>query len=465
MTAKVHEIPVLDVRPGMVLAPEEYCVNAQATPAFAGKDMVVTGMISDRTEFLGDPTRRISFTSSDGTQYGTFYPKVPTVRVMNRPSVLRKMDVHPASMISNISTLAGADPEVFVTHADGTLIPAWEYLPSKVEAVKLGRSAYYDGFQAEFTTAPVHCHGFFTDYTRQGLAAVWAAARVKFPDAKLSIASALPTLKEELMKYDNEHVALGCSSSRNVYGEEPLAVPDTYELEWRFAGCHQHYGSMGLRPEVVVGAVRMLDAVVGVANVSLAGPYLCRERRRWYGRAGEFRYHEYTGTVDQDAFTKAQKMHRLEYRVPDTVVMCHPAIYNLFVDVARLVCKMGAGGLGFLWQAEEDEVRVAVNEGDVGLARKILVRNQTVLTRILQRAYGCYGLVGSVYDVTDARVVVGLRTLLEGVESVVGNPEDVVGNWSLAGMWDSEGYRSITNTPTGKWWHSAALLAAQGLKV
>ena len=361
------------------------------------------------------------------------------------------------------------------------MIPAWEYLPSKAELSHVSddyQTVYYDGFQAEFTTPATHCHGYFTDYIRSGLKKVWMAAKKVDPAATLSIASALPIPRAELMKYDSERVALGCAPSRNVYGEGRLAVPDTYELEWRFAGCHQHYGSPNITAKNVEGAVRLLDAVMGVANVTLAGEkYLVRERRRYYGRAGEYRFHEGVSPADPYQEPPLAAIHRLEYRVPDTVVMCHPAIYNLFVDLARLVMKMGAQGMGFLWHADEDEVRACINEGDVSLGRKILLENEVMLERFLERAYGCWKTTKAA--TSQPRVKYGIRTLLEGVESLVARPTDVVGNWMLDKLdssecsnsssnqdyWRREGYRSVTTWNSGKWWNSAADWAERGRMV
>ena len=465
--AKVREVPFEDIVPGMVL--------------------VATGMIKFPREkyaitvnggFRGNTI--IYLVGEDGKENGHIsLSNTPSVQVVNKPSVVKKIKDIPAAIIQLYThTTAGADPEVFAIHADGTVIPAWEYLPSKTDIPHESndyQTVYYDGFQAEFTTPPVQCHGYFTDHVRSGLKAVWMAAKKVDPAATLSIASALPIPRAELMKYDSERVALGCAPSRNVYGERRLTVPDAYELEWRFAGCHQHYGSSGITAENVEDTVRLLDAVVGVANVTLAGEkYLVRERRRYYGRAGEYRFHQGAEIpLSYPNVPPSLTTQRLEYRVPDTVVMCHPAIYNLFVDLARLVVKVGSQKMGFLWHTDEDEVRACINEGDVSLGRKILLENEVMLRRFLQRAYGCWN------DTDSPRVKYGIRTLLEGVESLVGNPTDMVGNWMLDKLdtsegffntlnqdyWRREGSRSLAIWNSGKWWNSAANWATRGKMV
>jgi hypothetical protein len=365
---------------------------------------------------------------------------------------------------------AGADPEVFAVRGTGELIPAWEYLPPKEKGIPVmqdvaqqvdGGFAYYDGFQAEFTTIPVQCHGYFTDRVRMGLKAVLTAARKVDETATLLPASALPISRPTLEACDPDQIALGCSPSQNVYGEPRMAVPDPMELGWRFAGCHLHYGTPDVPVERVTDTVRLLDAVAGVMGVAMGGELGVelggRERRRWYGRAGEFRYHPAT-TGAPDSLPQ----HRLEYRVPDQILLCHPATFNLFVDVARMVMKLGASGQGFLWDAEEDEVREVVNECDWEGARRIIRKNERVFQTIVARCYG----------VTEHLIPSTLRTVYEGLVAVVGKPKDVVGNWVLEGReifgreldhphnWGVEGYR--TYGAPGKTWVAASGMIAQG---
>ena len=76
-------------------------------------------------------------------------------------------DIHKSSFVLNVSSYAGTDPEVFAVDAKGQVIPAFEYLPEKKDALKIMNksvlepqigTAFYDGFQAEFTIGPITCH-------------------------------------------------------------------------------------------------------------------------------------------------------------------------------------------------------------------------------------------------------------------------------------------------------------------
>ena len=165
------------------------------------------------------------------------------------------------------------------------------------------------------------------------------------------------------------------------------------------------------------------------------------ERRRYYGRAGEFRWHPGVPVVLKLDVLKGTP--RLEYRVPDTTILAHPATFNLFVDVARMAFRMGALGLNFLWDGDEDETRTAINTTDVGLARRILLRNEKMFKRFVERAYG----VGT------PTMAAAMRVVHEGIGAVGMDPTDVVGNWKLRkseravyepvepNVWQPEGYR------------------------
>ena len=122
-------------------------------------------------------------------------------------------------------------------------------------------------------------------------------------------------------------------------------------------------------------------------------------------------------------------------------------------------------------------MRACINEGDVSLGRKILLENEVMLERFLERAYGCWKTTEAA--TSQPRVKYGIRTLLEGVESLVGNPTDMVGNWMLDKLdtsegffntlnqdyWRREGSRSLAIWNSGKWWNSAANWATRGKMV
>jgi hypothetical protein len=263
---------------------------------------------------------------------------------------------------------------------------------------------------------------------------------------------------EVRQRVDPQHLKLGCAPSKNAYGELGLAVPDPRELEVRFAGAHMHFGA-ALRADRVVEVVKLLDAIAGVAMVAMGEGYSCPKRREYYGRAGEYRWHgEYNYP------------YRLEYRVPDTLMLSHPATFNAMWDFSRVVFKLGAQGLGFLWDSHEDEVRECINKYDVKLARKILKDNGNMLDRIIDKANPMWGCSTEDWRSSTRKL------LFEGIGSVVGDVKDVCGNWWLdreedrlfknVEQWWPESYsRKPAAWHTGKIWSSAAMKVVKGERV
>lgn len=389
-----------------------------------------------------------------------------------------------ARLITGAACTSGADPEIFAVDADGVVIPAFTYLPPKEAGLPLpadryrstAGSAFYDGFQAEFTVAASSCHGFLTDYVRWGLQKVWREAQKVNPSARLTIHSVVPIPRNIRKSVDPAHMKLGCSPSKNVYNEPPLAVPAPEDLESRFAGAHMHFGSgdgKKISDEVLHRTVRFLDAVAGVASVALGEGYNCPERRRFYGRAGEYRFHQYVPYGSSA---------RLEYRVPDTVILSHPAIFNLMWDLTRVVWRMGMAGLNFLWDASEEDIRTAINDYDVKLARQILTNNLPMFRKIITKANPQWGCSDKDYVESSEKAFFG------GIGSIVRVPDDVVGNWMLEAedrevaanylggtasydiqptdKWIMESFaRKPDFWPTGKIWSSAAINIAKGERV
>jgi hypothetical protein len=343
---------------------------------------------------------------------------------------------------NNLHMTLGADPEIFVVDANDVVIPAFTFLPPKTnpsKSVRYDGLQFYDGFQAEWTTAlstgNPQCLSFHVDHVQDGMRLVLAAARAKNPDAKLSIASVVPIPRDMIHQYDERYFELGCSPSENVYGEEPLIVEDPKMLSFRSAGWHMHMGlgrikdapDTNIPKHKIHSAVRMMDAVLGVVGITFGQNYPYPERRTLYGRAGEYRYKT-----------------TLEYRVPEVLMGAHPATWNLLWDLGRMACWLGLGELNFLWDAEEDEVRHAINKSDVPVALKILKRNEVMLEKMLDRIY--------YFDPKSSQSTHTLDTIYGGIDEAVLAPTDVATNWYLNG--DSN--RWIThNGLSGTTWASA----------
>jgi hypothetical protein len=308
----------------------------------------------------------------------------------------------------------GSDPEVFVVDEAGVVIPAWKFLGKKPKATSdYEATAFWDGYQAEFTIPPSHCHAYVMDTVRNGLWKVREAARKVNPKARLTYQCVLPIPKEMMdaaAAESEEYVQLGCAPSHNVYEDDsPLRVVEGKLCPIRFAGFHVHHGYGKLLPEQVKAVVKAMDAICGVALVLVCQGMESEDRRRFYGRAGEHRVPK----------------HGIEWRVPSSAVLAHPVMCHLTLDLARAAGKLGLLGMGKCWKASEEETRTAINELDVELARKIVERNKGVLETIL----------GKVYGAGTTTVQKALRLISEGGKKLL-DVEDMSKNWRLDGSWD-----------------------------
>lgn len=359
--------------------------------------------------------------SYDPTSYiSTVYTYPPTSTFLSRVSgqraevelrKYREWEEMSGLYVKNVvSCTSGCDPEIFGINKFGDVIPAWEFLPAKPNAItgkcdEYGyNTAYWDGFQAEFTIAPGECMGWGMDRVRNGLSLVHSALRRYDTSAKLTLRNVVTIPPATLGSATEEQVSLGCSPSRNAYGAAGEKVHDPRSLPWRFAGGHLHFGVGAAIKKEAVKYVKVIDAILGVASVGMFARIDNPLRRQFYGLAGEYRL----------------PPHGIEYRVLSNAWLCHPAVAFYCFDMAR-------GAMGLLANAQmsrfaiydEERTQRVINACDVEGARE-LVRSNEKLYRAL--AWNYYG--------TTSSGDLALKMIYEGVESVI-DVEDIEGNWML----------------------------------
>jgi hypothetical protein len=285
----------------------------------------------------------------------------------------------------------GADPEVFAVDGKGRVIPAWQYLPSKDNPIGLeGASdsddddddqyspeatAFYDGFQAEFTIRPAHCHDSVNYYIRQGLQLVYKAMRRKHRNAHLTHRTVLDIPAKMMAAAADGHVALGCAPSFNIY-EDFMGpqVDNPRDLPIRFAGCHIHLGigERNREREYVTRMVRWMDILAGVASVSLLRGLEDPRRREFYGRAGEHRL----------------PPHGLEWRVLSSAALIHPVVQQLLFDLTRMSARMVATGTERVIELSiKKPVERIINDLDVPSARRFIRRNRALYKALFDSRY------------------------------------------------------------------------------
>jgi len=270
----------------------------------------------------------------------------------------------------------GSDPEIFIVDDHDVVIPAFDFLPSQVEANSRNNPSkpYWDGFQAEFNLNPTSCHAAIVDYYQNGLTAVLQAALRHNKTARLTYKSVLEVPYGIMKKASNKHAGLGCSPSLNAYGVEPLNIEEPRDLPLRFAGCHIHYGFVNPNDkEKFPLYVKTMDKIGGPIMTSMLEGLEDPRRRQFYGKAGEYR----------------TPLHGLEYRVPSSTVLVHPVVTHLVLDLVRYGMNFAISGHPNLWKMPNSDERAQhiLNDYDIEEARRNLRLNEHFLDQMIEVVY------------------------------------------------------------------------------
>jgi hypothetical protein len=265
-----------------------------------------------------------------------------------------------------------------------------------------------DGFQAEFsfTGGPHGCLAHMVDDYHAGLKGILTQARKQFPDANLVSRSVVDIPEEYLMAASENFVRLGCEPSMNIYGDHGKVIVDGRALPIRFAGSHMHFGdALGIHPTLVEPITKALDTIVGVGSIALFGHRENRDRRRYYGQAGEYRLPK----------------HGYEYRVVSSRMLHHPVFVHLLFDVGRIAYSLGKFRLfEFFSKNDIKSVRQVINSNDRQGAIELIKENDELWRGILGRKF-------------QFSTVEGIIEVLLGKKKIVSN--GISANWKFDGSW------------------------------
>jgi hypothetical protein len=326
----------------------------------------------------------------------------------------RKIFMKDMFNMTNDHPNVGSDPEIFVVDGKDNLIPAFKFLPAKPGSnVKRTegdhRPIYWDGFQAEFETRPNTCFAFHVDAIQAQLSNLTRLATKHDKTAKLSIKTVMDIPEDELKNAKDEHINFGCMPSLNVYGLEGNKRPGR-EVNFRPVGGHIHFGFGKQEPDAIERSVKALDAIAAVACVSLFAELDDPRRRTLYGLPGEYRL----------------PSHGMEYRTLSNAWLCHPVAAHLTLDLSRRAMNLGRKDLfKYLdWTADQERTIKTILESDVKEARKIMAENKAAYLAMFKANYG-----------DQERAEAAYSAFLQGIESIIKDPTDLVSNWNLDKDW------------------------------
>ena len=141
----------------------------------------------------------------------------------------------------------------------------------------------------------------------------------------------------------------------------------------------------------------------------------------------------------------------LEYRAIYSARLSHPLLVQMVYELGRKALMFGLNDYSSYWNATDKEVAEVIQKGDVVKARQILDRNKDIFKRILAAT-----------DLTDPdfkkrTAEHAFNAFMNGCESIIAKPNDIVGNWKIDGKW--------TAHALGTEWKTAVKELVKGNKV
>ena len=182
----------------------------------------------------------------------------------------------------------GCDPEMFLGKG-GKIVESAEFVP--VEGIK--DPAQYsskpaivrDGVQVELNPAASTCRAGVVNQVAKLITQLSKDARSKGGD--ISFAPVVELSKEEMERLSDAARQLGCAPSLNLHDASASVVVGK-DFRTRSAGGHIHIGMripVGMHERLVA----LMDVLLGNTQVMIDRDPSAAERRKTYGRAGEFR--------------------------------------------------------------------------------------------------------------------------------------------------------------------------------
>ena len=291
------------------------------------------------------------------------------------------------------TVVLGCDPELFFEDSKGRIVGAEKVIPETgLSSVGNGLPASYqewgsdkalilDGVQIELNPAPSHCRANLGNSIQASFRTL-RKHLAGMNEIRASFKTVVEVDKEELQSLSDKAKILGCAPSNNLYDKNASISVDPTIYRKRSAGGHIHIGLksaiynlshlMDHREELVP----LLDTLVGLPSVLIDRDPEAVERRKVYGRAGEYRLPD----------------HGLEYRTLSNYWLRSYQLFSFVMGMTRLaVCVLGtkyindAPGDGTYWPRPTGKMWDApsrlLEKVDLELVREAINKNDLVLAK------------------------------------------------------------------------------------
>ena len=249
----------------------------------------------------------------------------------------------------------GCDPELFIRHKEKII--GSEFVLGTTGIDSDGGMIVPDGVQAELNPRPNTCRERLIGAIRECLVRLNQTAYNK--ECDLDFSQSVEIEKTQFDALSDKCKEFGCKPSFNIDPTQPLIMLlDASKYLTRSAGGHIHIGAYeGITKEKLQDVNRIipiLDLIVGNTCVMLDRSEANIERRKHYGRGGEYRLPSYG----------------IEYRTLSNFWLRAPQLVSLVFGLARHAVDLVYNDLDIdiMKLVDYSEVTKAINTNDYDLA-------------------------------------------------------------------------------------------------
>jgi len=245
--------------------------------------------------------------------------------------------------VGNTAVTLGCDPEFFFMR-DGKVVPSTELI-KKVR----GASVIPDGFQGELNPQASFCREIAATKIAQALEEARDIAGINKCTLDFSVGH---TIDDETWKRTPILTKrFGCNPTENINKEKHRLVTGLRE-KYRCAGGHIHLGLDYIvrNRKDTEKLIKVMDILVGNTFVMLDRDPDNARRRKFYGRAGEFR----------------NKPYGVEYRTLSNFWLKSYTLYSIATGLVRNSASAVANGWAdaLLEKFDMNDIREAINNND-----------------------------------------------------------------------------------------------------
>lgn len=285
----------------------------------------------------------------------------------------------------------GTDVEVFIKETNNKtkkskIIGSEKILPEK--KINIGAFSGFldkDGIQAEIQTTPSSCRQIFYGNLKRcftDTTSILNKASNEHKTYSICFKTNNKITKKEFYSLSDECKAFGCSPSYNVYEDNYVNRPITVnpqEYRGRSAGGHLHFSISDETVKKNINSigriVKLMDYLLGNASVLFDTDKKNVERRKNYGRAGEFRIPKYG----------------IEYRVLGNFWLRGEPIASLFTRLGRICISLEAFNENDIIKnifdsVPEEDIIKAINKNNYSLALKNFKKLAKTLSKIYKKS-------------------------------------------------------------------------------